>query len=195
VGFKNNVTSNNYQYSLQPSTYLTKGETQMRIVCLVSTFIFMSGCQTYYKPPAEGISTATVKLDMSYDNGFALGTARTQEYRFVDGDSYCETPALMAGSLNKNKDGVKVEAEKKLTISSQAVAHTGTATGLNTGSCVNLSSFTPKTGKTYYFAQKTVEGFGCNVEVTEVSTGTAPIDLYLFSQEEMDKITEDCSKK
>ena len=167
----------------------------MRILSFASVVIFLTACQTTYKPPAEGVPTAKVMLDMSYDNGFGLGTARAQEYRFVDGTSYCEQGDLMAGSLKKSKDGLNVEAGKKLTVSSIATALTGTVTGLNTGTCKNLSSFTPKSGRTYNIAQKTIEGFGCTVEVTDLSTNEAPTDLRLFSQKEMEQITEDCSKK
>ena len=101
----------------------------------------------------------------------------------------------MAGSLKKSKDGARIESGKKLTISSQAYAFTGTGTGLNQGSCINLSSFTPLSGKTYKIAQKTIEGLGCTVGVTDTTTGEAPADLYSYSQEEMDEINTNCENE
>lgn len=167
----------------------------MRLIKIAVMGILLSACQTYYEPPAEGTPTATLMFNMSYDNGFALGTSRSQEYRFVDGVSYCEKPALMAGPLNKNKDGQSIPAGKKLTISSQAFAFTGTGNGLIQGSCVNLSSFTPEEGKVYKISQTTTEGIGCTVDVKEISSGNSPSDFYVFSRKEMDDITETCSQK
>lgn len=166
-----------------------------RIASLTAVLVLFAGCRTTYKPPADGTPTATLLFDMSYDNGFGLGTARTQEYLFVKDNELCETPALMAGSLKKSKNGAPIEAGKKLTISSQAIAFTGTGTGLNQGSCVNLSSFTPLSGKTYQISQKTVEGLGCVVDIKDTSTDESPSDFYSYSQEEMEEITDSCAEK
>jgi len=168
----------------------------IRNIALLSVVLTgFAGCRTTYTPPADDVQTAKLLFDMSYDNGFALGTSRTQEYLFVKDNKLCETPALMAGSLKKSKNGALIEAGKKLTISSQALAFTGTGTGLNQGSCVNLSSFTPQSGKTYEISQNTLEGLGCVVDVKDKSTGETPSDFYNYSQVEMEQITEDCANK
>jgi hypothetical protein len=165
-----------------------------QIASLAAVLFIMGGCQTYYKPPAEGIPTSKMMFDMSFDNGFGLGTARVQEYRFVNGTDFCEQGDLMAGSLKKSTDGLDVEAGKKLTITSIAAAYTGTGTGLNTGTCVNLSSFTPLPGKTYEISQNTIEGLGCTVNVKDTATDETPSDFFSYSHDEMDKINEDCGK-
>lgn len=165
----------------------------MKKISFISTALLLSACQTVYETPAEGAKTATLFFDMEYDNGFALGTARSQEYRYVKDAQSCEEPALMAGSLRKSKEGVKILASEPIILMSGAYAFTGGYDSLTTGSCVNRIRFTPVEGRTYKVKQNTLEGIGCSTTVVDMETGKKPDDFFEFSSEDMKALEKKCS--
>ena len=84
----------------------------MRFLFISAAVFTLSACQTVYKPPTEGTSTATLKFDMSYGRlAFGRTPSRSQEYYFVENKAYCEKPVLVANGLIKRRTVSQLKLE------------------------------------------------------------------------------------
>lgn len=129
--------------------------------------------------------TVTFTLKKGYDRGWGFGRGSSQAYVYAfDGPQACKTRkaiAIFSGFTGAAKTK-KVPAARTILLEAKTRTITGSGWGTSTviqggGMCQNTVRFTPIEGHSYNVVQEVVVGSNCRIVVTDLATGTPPVDL------------------
>lgn len=150
----------------------------------------LAGCATTYKAPSDPALSASVEVYKGYKSGVGFGTGTQQEYSVYTSDQ-CDTPQRLASFTwtdgeKKNKtvtanEPLRVGAFTNYYSTGSGGYWNGTAyiVGTDVNRCASFAKFTPKPGASYKIIQMEEDNKSCDIEVIDLSTLEAPVDLVI----------------
>jgi hypothetical protein len=156
-------------------------------ICAIAG-LALTGCVTTYQAPTDPALSAKVDVYKGYKTGVGFGTGTSQEYSVYASDK-CEAPQRLASFTWTNGE------KKEKTVAANTLLRLGAFTSyFSTGSggywngtayitttdvtqCPSYAMFTPLPGAKYKIIQNEEDGNECSLEIIDLATSQAPVDL------------------
>ncbi|WP_263264154.1 hypothetical protein [Pseudomonas sp. RIT-PI-S] len=156
---------------------------------LAPCLVLLAGCVGHYQQPAADAPHATLNAQWGTNNlmnGGGQGYWAFYDSHCVDTEETGVLGAISATNSEKNRFFIKPDRRVYVhALSTGIKIRENNDQPLISKSCLNISSFVPRTGGVYRIKQSAPD-WGCSLEVIDMSTGTPPNTLVV------EPITKEC---